>query len=320
MKFIAEISANHLGRLHLARELVVAAKEAGADYVKFQTFTPGSISIRTEHPLGTVKAGPWAGRSYYDLYTEAALPYEWHAELFTLARSIGIEPFSTPFDPDAVFFLADQLGAKIMKVSSFDVVNLPLLEAIRSTGRKVLMSDGMGDEHWNRARDVLISTAHHPIGRMHCVSQYPAHPSSYCMEEVKDAHLCWGVSDHTMGSALAVKASMLGANYLEKHLCLKREMGGPDSGFSSEPHEFKAMVDACRRSHDHMPSLWVVKPIEAGQPITRDALKVARPWGGVSPMDLPKIIGRLASTRLEAGCPLPPDAWLSATSVSLGVA
>jgi sialic acid synthase SpsE len=248
---VAEISANHLGSMARAFRLVDAAKWAGADAVKFQTFTVKGL---VADPDAVLSSGPWAGRSLGDLYAEAMTPRSWHQPLFEYARSISIEPFSTPFTPDDVDFL-EELGCPRYKIASFELVDHELISYATRTGKPMVMSTGMATE-WEIGDAVHAARGCQDLTLLKCTSAYPATPA--------DANLAagaalggytfgriamgtkWGLSDHTLGIAVPVAATALGAVMIEKHLTLRRKDGGPDAAFSLEPEEFKAMVDACR--------------------------------------------------------------------------
>ncbi len=316
---VAELSGNHLGSLSRAKDLIKAAAEAGADSVKIQTYRPDTITVKGDHPSLTLTDGPWKGRTLWDLYAEAATPWEWHAELFAYAKSLGLECFSTPFDTTAVDFL-ESLGCPRYKVSSFDVVNIPLLRRIAQTGKPVIMSTGMAsdDELW----EALRALDPYKVTLLHCVSEYPAPADSMNMGRLQHMEHRFprvGLSDHSMTNTAAVCAVAMGASVIEKHICLSRKDGGPDSGFSLEPHEFKEMVQAVREAQAacspprvHLeptnkrlrPSLWVLKDVQAGELVTAENVGVRRPGDGIAPEYWDRLIGRGFTKDVAASTPL----------------
>lgn len=314
---VAEMSANHLGDFGRALAIVEAAAAAGADAIKLQTWTPGSMCIsdyRLDH-------GPWKGRLLRELYAEAWTPWEWHKPLFDRARKLGLVPFSAAFDRDAVSFL-ERLGVDRHKVASFELTDLPLIRYMASKGKPLILSTGMASER--EINDAWRASAE-ARGRtwLLCTSAYPADASDANLATLHNP--CWGakgISDHTTGSAVAVAATAMGAVMIEKHLTLSRADGGPDSGFSMEPHEFKQMVQDCRRARaaigqlqygcgpnetTHLRrSLWVDKDVAAGELLLlHDNVCTARPALGLAPAT--DLTNRRASRDLRAGEPLTPE-------------
>lgn len=282
----AEVSANHLGSLDRAKRIVQAAADAGADGVKFQTWFPDTMCLDREYILDD---GPWKGRRLIDLYREAHTPWEWHAELFDLARSLGLEPFSSPFDVESVDFL-ETLGVRRYKVASFEAEDITLLRRIAQTGKPCYVSGALRDQ-WAEPPEGLPWDQY--IG-VSCVSAYPSSPADVGFG---DFFQVWGLSDHSPGLGVAVAAVAYGACYIEKHLTLSRADGGLDSGFSLEPAEFAAMVVACRQAYEAsfgtsddsrqdpsrklMRSWWATRPIEAGEAFTPENSRTARPATGL---------------------------------------
>lgn len=247
---VAELSANHLGSLNRALKIIDAAKAAGADAIKFQTYT---VKGMVDDPGQVLSSGPWAGRSLGELYAEAMTPRSWHQTLFEYARSISIEPFSTPFTPDDVDFL-EELHCPRYKIASFELTDHNLIRYAAKTGKPLIMSTGMATQMEISAAVVNAQAAGcDDITLLKCTSGYPAPPeevnlatliSLRCAPGVKAV----GLSDHTQGLGVAVAATVLGASMIEKHLTLARADGGPDAAFSMEPHEFAQMVTECRRA------------------------------------------------------------------------
>src|SRR5260370_1007773 len=248
---IAELSANHGQDFDQAVQLVRAAKETGADAVKLQTYTADTLTIRSDRPEFRVQGGTlWDGRTLYDLYCEAYTPWDWQPKLKVLACQIGIDLFSTPFDRSAVAFL-EGMNVPAYKVASFELVDLPLIEQIARTGKPMIMSTGMASlAEITEAVEAARGAGATEIALLKCTSAYPAPPEEINLRTI--AHLAdafgvpVGLSDHTLGIAVPVAAVALRASIVEKHLTLSRAMPGPDSAFSLEPDEFKAMVEAIR--------------------------------------------------------------------------
>lgn len=274
---VAEIGANHLGSIHNALALIEAAHEAGADAVKFQTFIPAQMA-----DAGVVMLdGPWKGRQLQDLYHEALTPREWHPRLYAAAREMGLEPFSSVFHPDDIEFL-ERLGCPRYKVSSFEINDIPLLEAVARTRKPAVLSTGMATyEEIGMAVAVLLDGCQQEqLTVLKCTSAYPADCSDAnlrAMEYIRQVMPVGqvGISDHTPGATVAIAATALGAWMIEKHLTLNRAYGGPDAAFSMEPGEFRAMVSACRDAaralgHERL------MPTEREKPM----LPLRRPPGG----------------------------------------
>lgn len=323
---VAELSCNHLGSLDRALTLIDAAADAGADAVKLQTWNRESMVLDKTY---VIPAGPWAGRNLSELYDEAWTPWDWHAKLFEHARHLNIEAFSSPFDHKALAFL-EGLECPRYKVSSFEIVDLPLIEAIARTGKPIVISTGMAthSEIWDAVREVLATHRHtaRDLSLLKCTSAYPADASQAnlrTMVEMSRAFGCAaGISDHTPGIGVAVAAAALGATIIEKHLTLLRSDGGPDAAFSMEPDEFKAMVTACRQAaaaigdvkygptEAEMPqralrrSLYAARAIEGGQIIGPEDVATARPAHGLPPSLMGSVVGARARYALAAGEPI----------------
>lgn len=326
--FIAEISGNHRGSLSVARELVRAAADAGADAVKLQTYTPESMTLNVKSELFQVSADHplWGGQHLYDLYTKAQTPREWHSELFELAWSLGLDAFSTPFDEDAVKFLSE-LGVPAFKVASLEIVDLPLLRTIGQTNKPVLLSTGTASlSEVAEAIEVLKSSGSEMVIPLVCTSAYPSSASDANLLRLRTIQIAFGtevgLSDHTLGIGVPIAAVALGATIIEKHLTIERSLGGPDSGFSLEPSEFREMVTAAHDAHLAIgsgefssvesekeslrlrPSLWVTRDVQTGEEITPKNVASLRPAGGLSPKHWTSVQGRHFARSLEAGTPL----------------
>jgi pseudaminic acid synthase len=319
---VAEISANHNGKLEYAIELVREAKLAGADAVKFQTYQADTIAADGAPEYCLLKDGPWAGQTLRQLYQDAYTPRAWHHDLFMEARKLGLQVFSTPFCPDDVDFL-ETLDCARYKVSSFDIVNIPLLERINRTKKPAILSTGMATND-EIATAVEAFGHNRPLTLLHCISQYPAetrHMNLARVTELKvlfgDIYTDIGLSDHSFSSTAVTLAVGLGAKVIEKHLCLRRELGGPDAGFSLEPDEFRQMVKAVREAERAMesrpldqgnilfrPSLWLVRDIGIGEILTGDHVAVLRPGTGLPPSSLAEYIGRQSCGVYRAQQPL----------------
>jgi pseudaminic acid synthase len=316
---VAEMSANHLGSLKRALDIVEAAKESGAGAIKVQTWSPGRMVIDRSY---TLTHGPWAGRRLCELYEEAWLPWEWHREIFTRARKLGLVPFSAAFDWEAVDFL-ETLGVDRHKVASFELTDLPLIRYMASKGKPMILSTGMAAEHEIRTAIRAVGYGHHGLTLLKCTSSYPAPPEQanlwtmFDMGENTAAKV--GLSDHTLTNDAAIVATALGATMIEKHLTLSRADGGPDAGFSLEPQEFADMVQAVRRAsaalgevkYGPQPgedttlrrSLWITRDIAQGEPLVfGDNVVTARPALGLAPAT--PLTGRRAARALKACAPL----------------
>jgi len=250
---VAEISANHHRRYDEAEALVLAARDAGADAAKIQTYTPETMTISSSQDCFRVGGGtPWDGRTLYDLYADAATPWEWHGDLKRVAEEAGISLFSTPFDPSAVGFL-EGLGMPAFKIASFELVDLPLIRRAAETGKPVILSTGMASlPEIREAVDTVLGSGNPQIALLKCTSAYPAPPGEMHLRTIphlaETFGLPVGLSDHSLGLAAPVAAVALGACIIEKHLTLSRNTPGPDSAFSLEPAEFRATVAAVRET------------------------------------------------------------------------
>lgn len=323
---IAEISANHNGSIGNALELVRLAAKSGADAVKIQTYTADTITLDCDAEPFLIKGTIWNGRRLHSLYQEAHTPWEWHAAIFAEARKCGIDCFSTPFDPTAVNYL-EAFSPLMYKIASFELVDIPLIRKVGSTRRPVIMSTGMASlAEIEEAVHALRGSGCPQISLLKCTSAYPAPPEDCHLRTIPHLSQCFnvvaGLSDHTLGSAVAISAVALGARIIEKHFCLSRSEPGPDSSFSAEPHEFREMVDAIRQvekalgqvnyaltagekvSRSHRRSLFIVQDVAAGELITETNVRSVRPADGLHTRYLPEVLGRRAVRDLKVGTPL----------------
>lgn len=323
---IAELSGNHNGELGRAMRLIDAAKEAGADAVKLQTYTADTITIDCSRPEFLIEGGLWDGRRLYELYQEAHTPWEWHAELFAHAREVGITCFSSPFDNTAIDLL-ERLDAPAYKIASFELIDTPLIRYAARTGKPLIMSTGMAsyqeiEEALAAARDAGASE----IVLLHCVSGYPTPAEDANLRRISQLAAAFGgiigLSDHTMGIEVAIASVALGAAMIEKHLTIARADGGPDAAFSLEPRELADLVRGVRKAHaalgtgDLMPgsseagniiyrrSIYVVADVKAGEFFTEGNVRSIRPGYGLAPKHLPEVQGRRAKINLARGTPL----------------
>ena len=326
---IAEMSANHGQNFDQALRIIAAAKEAGADAVKLQTYTADTLTIDSDKEWFRIKGTAWQGRNLYELYQEAATPWEWQPRLLEAATGMGLACFSTPFDATAVDFL-EGIGVPAHKGASVELVDLVLLKKIGATGKPVIMSTGMATlAEIDEAVTTLRQAGSREIALLKCTSAYPASAAAMNLRTIPHLAEAFGViaglSDHTLGLAAPVAAVALGACIIEKHLTLSRAAGGPDSGFSLEPAEFKAMVNAVREAEQALGevrytladeeqasrvfrrSLFVVRDVRAGELFTRDNVRSIRPGHGMAPRYFDTVIGRRAAQDIEKGTPLSWD-------------
>lgn len=323
---VAEMSANHNGDFQKALRLLRAAKEAGADAVKLQTYTPDTLTIDCDKPPFLIKGTLWDKRRLYDLYGEAYTPWEWHPKLKAEANRLGLDLFSTPFDETSVEFL-ERLKMPAHKVASFELVDLPLLRKVGATGKPVIMSTGMATlAEIRESASVLRRAGCGGLILLKCTSAYPAAPEEMNLRTIGDLsrrlQVPVGLSDHTLGTAVPVAAVPLGICMIEKHFTLDRSAPGPDSAFSLEPAEFRAMVDAVRTAEKALGgirygpslsersslafrrSLFIVKDVARGEVIGKDHVRSIRPGHGLHPRHLDDVIGRRARSKIERGTPL----------------
>ncbi len=311
---IAELSANHNGKLDTAMKIIEEAKKAGADAVKLQTYTADTITLNCDSEEFQIHGGLWGGKTLYQLYQEAHMPWAWHKPLFEHARKLGITIFSSPFDNTAVDLLED-LNAPAYKIASFEAVDLPLIKYVASTGKPMIISTGMADaEEIQEAIDAARNGGCQELAILHCVSGYPAPAEDYNLRTIPDMierfGLVTGLSDHTLDNTTAITSVALGASIIEKHFTLDRNGGGPDDSFSLEPAEMAALcngaktawqamgqVDYGRKSSEQgnvkfRRSLYFVKDMKAGDVITEDCVRSVRPGYGLAPKYMDELINK----------------------------
>ena len=322
---VAELAASHNGSLQRALQLVDAAADAGADGLKIQTWSTDSMVGDKDY---VVPDGPWAGQRLMDLYRKAHTPWIWHQPIFNHARARGLLPFSTPFDLDALDFLEREGQCELYKIASFEIVDTHLIKAVARTGKPMIISTGMATfDEIQRAWYTAYQHGCSDITLLKCTSAYPAPASSSNLAAMQrlQAAFCGnstsvGLSDHTMGSAVAVAATALGATVIEKHLTLARADGGPDAGFSMEPAEFAQMVKDCRTAAEAIGesvfgpgpgehtalrrSLWLVRDIKAGERFTTTNVRSARPALGLECHRLTDAVGKRAREDYRGGQPM----------------
>lgn len=324
---IAEMSANHGQDYEQACAIVRAAAETGADAIKLQTYTPDTLTIACDRPDFRIGKGTmWEGRTLHDLYGEAYTPWEWQPRLKALAESLGLHCFSSPFDGTAVAFL-EQMHVPAHKIASFELVDTGLLRAVARTGKPVILSTGMATlDEVDVAVATLRAAGCGELALLKCTSAYPARPEDMNLRTIPDLARRFGVpvglSDHTMGHTAAVTAVALGACIIEKHFTLSRAQPGPDSAFSLEPAEFKALVTAVREAELAMGSvryeltdreqasrvfrrsLYAVRDIKAGEVFSQENVRSIRPGYGLPPKCLDELLGRRAARDVSRGTPL----------------
>lgn len=326
---IAEMSANHSGSIEIAKEIIRAAKDSGADCIKIQTYTPDTLTIDCDNEYFQVGNGTWKGENLYQLYGKAYTPWEWQAELKAEADRVGIDFFSTPFDKTSVDFL-EELGVEFYKIASFEMIDLPLLRYIASKGKPIIMSTGMGSkEEVKEALEAIYSTGNREVAILKCSSAYPAVSSDMHLSTIHDMkesfHIPVGLSDHSMGAFGATTAIAVGANIIEKHFCLSRGIENPDASFSMEPDEFKEMVTQVRLAEAAIGdvhygvtpqeecsmvfrrSIFFVKEIKKGEVITEDHIKIIRPGYGEKPKYFDDVLGMKAKEDIAYGTPFTFD-------------
>ena len=320
---IAELSANHNGSIEVALETIKAAKRAGADCIKLQTYTADTLTIDSDKEDFLIKGTIWEGKNYYQLYQEAYTPWEWHQALFEEAKNQGLICFSSPFDTTAVDFL-ESLNVPAYKIASFEITDVPLIEYVASKGKPIILSTGIAEiEDIELAIDACKRMGNHDIALLKCTSSYPAPIEEANMIMVQDLATRFGVisglSDHTMGSTVPVVATCFGAKIIEKHFILDREIGGPDASFSMDEAEFTAMVKAVREAEsaigkvdytltekqakgkDFSRSLYVVEDIKEGEVITEKNVRSIRPGFGLHPKYYFAALGSVAIKDFEKG-------------------
>jgi pseudaminic acid synthase len=323
---VAEISCNHLQKKEVALELIEEAKEAGADAVKFQTYTPDTITLDCDNEYFKIKGTVWEGKTLYELYQEAYTPWEWFPDLKKKAEEEGLIFFSSPFDETAVDFL-EELGVPAYKIASFEINHIPMIRKIAKTGKPIIFSTGLAKtDDIDLALETIRSEGNNQIAVLKCTSAYPTPLSEMNLETIhkieKKFKVIAGLSDHSLGVTVPAASVALGAKIIEKHFIMDRKAGGPDAGFSLEPAEFKKMVYAVReveqaigtisfeltaKAKEHrffMRSIFVVKDMRKGEEFTKDNIRVIRPDSGVHPKHYEEILGKKAKQDIKRGTPL----------------
>lgn len=327
---IAELSGNHGQDMTLAQEMIKQAAKAGADAIKLQTYTADTMTLNVRHEefMVSEEGSLWQGDSLYDLYAKAHTPWDWHKPLFELANSLGMVAFSSPFDLSAVAFL-ETLEVPLYKIASFEMTDIPLIQAVARTGKPIIMSTGMASmAEIQEAVAAIRDIGDNPLTLLKCTSTYPA--------KIEDSNLVTlldlaqqtgcevGLSDHTIGLGAAVAATALGASVIEKHFVLDRSAGGVDAAFSMEPHEFAAMVRGCREakaalgkvtyggscseqaSKKYRRSIYIKSDLPAGTVLTPEHLQIIRPSYGLAPKYWSDVLGKTLKQEVSKGQPL---AW-----------
>lgn len=323
---IAEMSANHAGDLAIALEIVHAAKEAGADCIKLQTYTPATMTIDSEKEYFLIKKGLWKNEKLFDLYGKACMPWEWQPLIKEEAEKIGLDFLSTPSDKNSVDFLED-MGVLFYKIGSFEVTDLPLVQYIALKNKPVIMSIGMASlGEIEEAVAVIRSVNCDQLCLLKCSSAYPAIPDHMNLRTLPHLSATFdavvGLSDHSLGAVASITAVALGAKVIEKHFCLDRKIDTPDVAFSMEPQEFKNMVrdirstekalgkisyeisDSERENRQYRRSIFVVADISKGDFFTEENIKIIRPAQGLLPKYMKNILGKRAAFDIEKGTPL----------------
>lgn len=320
---IAELSANHNGSIETAIETIRAAKRAGADCIKLQTYTADTITIDSDKDDFLIKGTIWDGKNLHKLYQEAYTPWEWHEDLFKVAKEEGLICFSSPFDNTAVDLL-EKLNVPAYKIASFEITDIPLIEYTASKGKPIIISTGIAEQKdIELAIDACKRMGNFDIALLKCTSSYPApiEEANMCMvKDLADRYdVISGLSDHTMGATVPIVATVFGAKIIEKHFILDRSIGGADASFSMNEEEFTAMVKAVREAEnaigvvdynltekqakgkDFSRSLYVVEDIKQGEVITRENVRSIRPGFGLHPKHLKDILGKKVTVNLEKG-------------------
>ena len=326
---IAELSANHNGSLERALKTIKMAKSMGADAVKFQTYTPDTLTIDSDKEDFRIKGGLWDGFTLYDLYKSAFTPFEWHEEMFNYAQSVGITCFSTAFDESAVDLLED-LNTPAYKVASFEIIDIPLIQYIASTKKPMIISTGMANkEEIQEAVDVAREKGNNELILLHCISGYPTPVEQSNLMTIPDMKNCFnlpvGLSDHTLGIEVSIASVALGASVIEKHVTLDASDKGPDSEFSLEPDELNSLCVKCKSAwealgsagYERKPvekdnikfrrSIYVIRDIDSGEVLTKENIRRIRPGYGLPPKYFNELIGKRVKYRIEKGSPLDWD-------------
>lgn len=327
---IAELSANHMNDFDVAVKTIEAIAESGADAVKFQTFTPDTITLNCDNEYFHIKQGTvWDGQLLYDLYEDAYMPWDWQPKLKKIAEDLGLIVFSSPFDKTSVDFLED-MDVPAYKIASFEITDIPLIKYVASKNKPIIISTGIAEkEDIELAIETCLKEGNDKIAILKCTSSYPAPYEEINLKTINDMEKKFnttvGLSDHTLGDEIAIAAVTLGAKIIEKHFILDKKLGGPDCEFSMEPQEFKKMVtairntekalgtvsynlsDKTRKNREFSRSLFVVKDIKKGELITEENVRSVRPGFGLHPKYLEEVLGKKVKKDLEKGTPFKRD-------------
>lgn len=327
---IAELSANHMNDFDIAVKTIESIAESGADAVKFQTYTPDTITINCDNEYFQIKQGTiWDGQVLYNLYEDAYMLWDWQPKLKKIAEDLGLIVFSSPFDKTSVDFL-ENMDVPAYKIASFEITDIPLIEYVASKGKPIIISTGVANlEDIELAIKTCLNVGNNQIALLKCTSSYPSPFDEINLNTIPNMvekfDSIIGLSDHTLGSEISIAAVTLGANIIEKHFILDRTMSGPDSEFSMEPHEFKQMVDSIRNiekamgkvnyelsdkmkaNREFSRSLFVVEDIKKGDIITENNVKSIRPGFGLHPKYLKEILGKKVKINLKKGTPFKKD-------------
>ncbi len=323
---IAELSANHMNDFDVAVKTIEAIAESGADAVKFQTFTPDTITLNCDNEYFHIKQGTvWDGQLLYDLYEDAYMPWDWQPKLKKIAEDLGLIVFSSPFDKTSVDFLED-MDVPAYKIASFEITDIPLIKYVAGKNKPIIISTGIAEkEDIELAIETCLKEGNDKIAILKCTSSYPAPYEEINLKTINDMEKKFnttvGLSDHTLGDEIAIAAVTLGAKIIEKHFILNKKLEGPDCEFSMEPQEFKKMVtairntekalgtvsynlsDKTRKNREFSRSLFVVKNIKKGELITEENVRSVRPGFGLHPKYLEEVLGEKAKKDLEKGTP-----------------
>ena len=320
---IAELSANHNQDFEIAVKTIRAAKKAGANCIKLQTYTPDTLTIDCQKDDFIIKGTIWEGKNYYDLYKEAYTPWEWHKDLFEIAKKENLICFSSPFDNSAVDFL-ESLNTPAYKIASFEITDIPLIEYVASKNKPIIISTGIADdEDIKLAVDACHRMKNYDIALLKCTSSYPAPINEANLTMIKDLsekfNVISGLSDHTLGITVPVVATALGAKIIEKHFILDKSLGGPDASFSLDEKEFSNMVKAVRQAEmsignidykltdkqikgrDFSRSLYIIKDLKKGEVLNEKNIKSIRPGYGLHPKYFKDVLGKKINQNLERG-------------------
>lgn len=324
---VAELSANHGHNIEVAKQSIMAIKEAGADAIKIQTYTADTMTMDCDNEYFQIKQGTlWDGTTLYKLYQEAYTPWEWHKELFDYAKEIGIEIFSSPFDKTAVDLL-ESLDTPAYKIASFEITDVPLIEYVASRGKPVIISTGIATiAEIKEVVDICKKMGNYDITLLKCTSSYPTPYEEMNLRTIPNLKETFGVkvglSDHSIGITAALGAVALGASFIEKHVILDRSIGGPDASFSMEIEEFKLMVTEIRnlekalgrvnydlnektlKNRTFSRSLFFTDDIKQGEVITKENMRSIRPGYGMHPRHYEEILGKIVNKDIKRGTPV----------------